>query len=77
MDALKRRDGAALAAVAHPSKGVRFTPYAYVTPAKDIVLSRAELPSAYSDTRIRTWGITSGKGDPITATFSEYSKQYV
>ena len=35
LDALKRKDGSALAALAHPTKGVRFTPYPFVSVAKD------------------------------------------
>ena len=77
LDAFKRRDGAALAALAHPTKGVRFTPYPFVSTAKDIVLTRAEFPRAYVETTTRTWGITDGKGDPITMTFSDYAARYV
>jgi hypothetical protein len=77
LDALKRRDGAALAAVAHPTKGVRFTAYPFVNVSRDIVLTRADLTNAYTDPRTRTWGITDGKGDPITLTFAAYNEQYV
>ena len=77
LDALKRRDGAALAALAHPTKGVRFTAYPFVIVARDQVLSRADLANAYTDTRTRTWGVTDGKGDPITLSFSDYNARYV
>lgn len=77
MDALRRRDSAGLAAVAHPTKGIRFTPYPFVSTAKDVVLTRAQLANAYSDTTKRTWGVTDGKGDPITLTFSDYSARYI
>ena len=77
LDALKRRDGSALAALAHPTKGIRFSPYPFVAVAKDIVLMRADLTNAYGDTKTRTWGITDGKGDPITLTFSNYNARYV
>jgi hypothetical protein len=77
LDALKRRDGAALAAVAHPTKGVRFTPYPFVAAARDVVLARSDLMNAYADTKTRTWGVTDGKGDPITLTFSDYNARYV
>lgn len=75
--ALKRRDGAALSALAHPTKGVRFTPYPFVSTARDVVLTRADLTNAYADTKTRTWGITDGKGDPITLTFSDYNTRYI
>jgi len=77
LDALKRRDGAALAALAHPTKGVRFTPYPFVTVARDVVLMRSDLTNAYADTKTRTWGVTDGKGDPITLTFASYNTRYV
>jgi hypothetical protein len=77
LDALKRRDGAALAALAHPTKGVRFTPYPFVTTARDVVLARSDLMNAYADTKTRTWGVTDGKGDPITLTFSDYNARYI
>lgn len=75
--ALKKRDGVALAALAHPTKGVRFTPYPFVSTARDVVLMRADLVNAYADTKTRTWGITDGKGDPITLTFSDYNARYI
>ena len=77
LDALKKKDGAALAAVAHPTKGVRFTAYSYVQLAKDIVLMRGDLAKAYTDATKRTWGFTDGRGDPITLTFADYSTHYI
>jgi len=77
LDALKKKDGAALAAVAHPTKGVRFTPYPFVQVAKDIVLMRSDLAKAYTDATKRTWGFTDGRGDPITLTFADYKARYV
>ena len=77
LDALKRRDASALAALAHPTKGVRFTPYPFVSTAKDVVLMRSDLASAYTDATKRTWGITDGRGDPIVLTFADYTTRYV
>jgi hypothetical protein len=74
--AFKKRDGPALAALAHPSRGVRFSPYAYLTPT-NIMLSTAQLSSAFTDPTKRTWGITDGKGDPIILTFAEYTGSYI
>lgn len=74
--AFKKRDGQALAALAHPSKGVRFSPYAYLN-ATNITLSAAQLTGAFTDPTKRTWGITDGKGDPIVLTFADYASAYV
>lgn len=74
--AFKKRDGPALAALAHPSKGVRFSPYAYLQ-ASNITLSAAQLMTAFTDTTKRTWGITDGKGDPIILSFADYTGTYI
>lgn len=76
LGALKRRDGPALAAVAHPSEGVRFSPYAYLGPG-NVRLSVAQLGSAFTDPTNRTWGITDGRGDPIVMTFADYTRTYI
>jgi hypothetical protein len=74
--AFKKRDGPALAALAHPSRGVRFSPYAYLQ-ATNITLPAAQLATAFTDPTKRTWGITDGKGDPIILTFADYTGSYI
>jgi hypothetical protein len=74
--AFKKRDGPALGALAHPSKGVRFSPYAYVQ-ATNITLSAAQLTTGFTDPTKRTWGITDGRGDPIVMTFTDYTGSYI
>ncbi len=75
--AVERRDAVALAAITHPTRGVRFTAYPFVNVARDQVLARADLANAYADPKTRTRGITDGRGDPITLTFSDYAARYV
>lgn len=74
--ALQSKNGAALAALAHPSKGVRFSPYANAS-AKDIVLTAAQLKAAYADKTVRKWGVADGSGEPINLTFDAYAKKFV
>jgi hypothetical protein len=74
--AFKKRDGPALATIAHPSKGVRFSPYAYLQ-GTNITLSAAQLRTGYTDRTKRTWGITDGRGDPIVMTFADYTGSYI
>jgi hypothetical protein len=74
--AFKKRDGPALAALGHPSKGVRFSPYAYVQ-ATNVTLTAAQLTNAFTDSTKRTWGVTDGKGDPIILTFADYTATYI
>ncbi len=76
LTAFKGRDGAALASLAHPDKGVRFSPYAFMSPT-NITLTAAQLRNGFSDPSRRTWGITDGRGDPIVLSFTEYSGQYI
>ncbi len=71
LDALKMRNGSALAALAHPEKGVRFSPYQYVRVATDQVLTRSDLTQAFADPTIRTWGIDGGR------TYAAYHDRYV
>ena len=77
LDALKARNGAMLAAIAHPTKGVRFSPYPFVSTARDVVLMSGGLANAYNDPKTRTWGVTDGKGDPITLAFADYNTRYI
>lgn len=67
----------AIAAVAHPSKGVRFTPYAYVDTSADVVLRASALPDELRSRTPRTWGSFDGNGDPIRMTFASYVGRFV
>lgn len=75
--ALRARDGARLASLAHPSKGVLFSPYAYVHPGDDLVLTADQLRTAFSDPTVRHWGTTDGRGDAIELTFAKYLERWV
>ena len=77
VDALQRKDGAKLASLAHPAKGVRFSAYPYVRTDTDQVLTAADLAAAFTDPKVRLWGITDGKGDDIRLTYAKYQAQYV
>ncbi|MGZ9585832.1 hypothetical protein [Paenibacillus marinisediminis] len=66
-----------VAALAHPDKGVRFSPYAYVNIETDIVLSKDELKDAMSDAAVRKWGAFDGSGEPIEMTYADYHKRFV
>jgi len=76
VEALRDRDMARLAALAHPTRGVRFSPYAFVSQA-DVVLMPAQLETALSDPTVYLWGAYDGTGDPISLTFAAYYEQFV
>lgn len=77
LGALARRDGPALAALAHPIKGVRFSLSPLVRPDTDVVLRSSDLASAFTSPATRTWGITDGSGLPIVLTYGDYHTLYV
>lgn len=79
-EALRRiaaRDVAALSAMVHPKWGVRFTPYTSVDTTSDVVLTQAQLATAWTDPTVRTWGAYDGSGDPIRATAAGYWSKFV
>lgn len=75
--AMQVEDGAGLAEFVHPEKGVRLSPYAYVDPANDRVLSRAEVRGIWEDASIYSWGHADGTGEPIRLTPAQYFERFV
>jgi len=76
MAALKARDAASLADLAHPVLGVRFTPFLFPSP-NDVVLSPALLRGAFADPKVRNWGTIGESDDRIRTTFAKYFARYV
>lgn len=77
MRALQAGNMNTLAAWAHPEKGVRFSPYAYVNTKTDLVFTREQLEALMDDSEKRTWGTFAGSGELIEKTYAEYHKQFV
>lgn len=77
VEAFKAQDGKKLASLAHPEKGVRFSPGAYVDIASNMVFSRAQIETFWTDNKIYTWGFEDGTGDPINLTPSQYCREYI
>ncbi len=77
MELLKKQDLRELSQLVHPVKGVRFSPYAFLSPQTNVSFSVETLPAALSDTRRRTWGTYDGSGAPIRLTFAEYYKRFI
>ena len=75
--ALRDRDFVTVATLAHPLRGVRFSPYAFVDVAKHIVLDAATIRQGFANTKTYVWGFTDGKGDPIDTNFEGYYKRYI
>jgi hypothetical protein len=81
--ALRDRDIPELAALAHPVKGVTFSPYTNVRPLQgapgeaDLVFSRDQLLGLWNDPTVYHWGTYDGSGEPIDLTFRQYYDRFV
>lgn len=65
-----------LASLAHPVKGIRFSPYTYIDTVKSVVLKPVDFEKL--DTTIyRKWGVYDGEGSTIRLRFMEYYRQFV
>ena len=62
----------------HPTKGVRFSMYAYVQPGVDKVFSREQFETYLKQSRIKfTWGHKDGKGDLYVTPLPDYLSTWV
>ena len=74
---LKEEQYEKLAAYTDPGSGVLFSPYAYIDPSKNVILTREEL-STYSRTGDKLfWGIQDGSGDSISLSLRDYGKKFI
>lgn len=74
---LKTKDVDRLAAVIHPEKGVRFSPYAHVDTAKDLVFGPQALKDAWNNKRLYQWGTFDGSGEPMNLGVQDYFTRFV
>lgn len=76
VQSLKTQDFEQLAKLSH-SKGVIFSPYAYVDRSKDVTLSKEKLSEGFNNIKIYHWGAFDGSGKPISMNFENYFKKFV
>jgi len=76
---LATEDGAALANHAHPTRGVRFSPYFNVDVSSDIVLYPGNTIGAnmFTNTTVYVWGEYDGTGDTIAGEYASYHSRFV
>lgn len=76
---LESEDGAALANHAHPTKGVRFSPYFNVDVSSDIILYPGNTIGAnmFTNTTVYVWGEYDGTGDSIAGEYASYHSRFV
>ena len=77
VSALKSRDMGVVADHAHPTRGVLFSPYAFIDRSEAQVWRADDLRRWSADTRIRVWGAEDGTGFPIKLTPAGYFERFV
>jgi len=77
IQAISTKNWPTLASLAHPTHGVRFSPYAYVDTTDSVVLSSTEIAALGKDSQLRRWGIYDGAGEPIELTVQAYIERFV
>ncbi|WP_296236356.1 hypothetical protein [Psychrobacter sp. UBA5136] len=76
--ALANNDFARIINDIHPTRGVRFSMYAYVRPESDKVFSREQFAQYLKQPKIRfTWGELDGSGKPLVIPLPEYLETWV
>lgn len=77
VQALKEKDMNELARMAHPDKGIRFSPYGYVDKDKDLTFKPAAVGKLLEDQNLYEWGAYDGSGEPIKLKFADYYAKFV
>ncbi len=76
--ALANKDFARITDDIHPTRGVRFSMYAYVRPESDKVFNRAQYAQYLQQSNIRfTWGEKDGTGDLLITPLPTYLETWV
>lgn len=77
LGALKNKNMGYLSTLAHPEKGIRFSPYATIDMENDVVLSADEIKNIRADSRSFNWGRYDGTGEEINKSFMGYFDEFV
>ena len=75
--AISEKDTDAWSEFVHPEKGLRFTPYTFVSTENDVVFTKEEIKDFFNDTNEYLWGFYDGTGDEIRLTPGEYYDKFV
>jgi len=75
--AISTKDSEAIAEVVHPVKGVRFTPYTYVSVDNDAVFNQDEIKNFFENEKVYQWGNYDGSGNEISLTPSQYYDEFI
>ncbi len=75
--AIQAKDMARVSTYVHPRKGLRFSPYTYVSKESDRVFTANQVRGLAGNQRRYLWGEADGSGDPIRMTFNRYYRRYI
>lgn len=75
--AIAEKDVEVLASSVHPEKGVRLTPYTYVSIDKDKVITKEEIKEFFQDEEKYLFGVYDGIGDDIRLTLNDYYNEFI
>jgi len=75
--ALGNKDAEKIAESVHPVTGVRFTPYTYVSPERDIVFNNEEMKNFFKNQNSYLWGYYDGSGNEILLRPVEYYEEFI
>ena len=75
--ALRDQDADRISAFVHPEKGVRFTPYTFVSLDRDLVFNQEGIKNFFTDDKEYLWGYFDGTGWEIRMTPAEYYQRFV
>jgi hypothetical protein len=76
IQAIKNKDMVTLSTFVDPIKGLRFSPYSYVS-KNDVVIPLNKVKTLMTDKTVYHWGIFDGSGKPIDMTFERYYIRFV
>ncbi len=74
--ALKAKNMNRLAGFAHPTKGVRFSPYGYIS-KNDLVFKINEIKTLWRSKKVYRWGEYDESEKPIKMTFAKYYELFI
>ena len=74
---IKDADYAALAAIAHPTRGVLFSPYATISETSARVFTPSAIRAFSTDKTEYVWGVYDGSAEPISLNPREYVAAFV
>lgn len=75
--ALKHKEFVKFSGFFHPDQGVRFSPYTYIDPDKDVILTADKITGLLGSGEKMLWGSYAGSGSPIRLSLAGYYRRFI